>query len=83
MGRTFWQFIGVLLVIGFVGAYFWWIVMVLALAGLVWLTMRAYPIALGDFEANTQRRAQQSAELVRRADQSNSLMPPTESSRRA
>jgi hypothetical protein len=53
------------------------------MSALVWLAMRAYPIALADFEANTQRRAQQSAELVRRADQSNSLMPPTESSRRA
>jgi hypothetical protein len=53
------------------------------MSALVWLAMRAYPITLADFEANTQRRAQQSAELVRRADQSNSLMPPTESSRRA
>jgi hypothetical protein len=33
------------------------------MSALVWLAMRAYPIALADFEANTQRRAQQSAEF--------------------
>ena len=26
MGRIFWQVVGVLLVVGFIGAYFWWIV---------------------------------------------------------
>jgi len=25
MGRIFWQFVGILLLIGFIGAYFWWI----------------------------------------------------------
>jgi hypothetical protein len=26
MARIFWQFVAILLLIGFVGAYFWWIV---------------------------------------------------------
>jgi hypothetical protein len=26
MERIFWQFIGILSLIGFVGAYFWWVV---------------------------------------------------------
>ena len=39
MGRTFWQFVAVLLVVGFVGAYFWWIVA--ALAAWRWCTTAA------------------------------------------
>ena len=35
MGRIFWQFVGVLLLIGFVGAYFWWIVAALAVVALL------------------------------------------------
>jgi hypothetical protein len=43
--RTLSQFVGVLLVIGIVGAYFWWIVTVVAVVGLAWLAIRAYPVA--------------------------------------
>jgi hypothetical protein len=67
--RTLSQFVGVLLIVGFVGAYFWWIVAVVAVVGLTWLAARAYPIARAEFEANTQRRACRAAEVVRRADQ--------------
>jgi hypothetical protein len=69
MGRIFWQFVGILLLIGFVGAYFWWIVAVTAVVGLTWLAARRYPIARAEFEADTRHRAQRAAALVRRADQ--------------
>jgi hypothetical protein len=37
MGRIFWQFVGVVLLVGFVGAYFWWIAAIAAVAALVWM----------------------------------------------
>ena len=36
------QFVGMLLLIGFIGAYFWWILTVLAVAGLVYGAVRAF-----------------------------------------
>jgi hypothetical protein len=33
------QFVAVLLLVGFVGAYFWWIVAAAAVAGLAWLAV--------------------------------------------
>jgi hypothetical protein len=35
MGRIFWQFVGILLLIGFIGAYFWWIAALAAVAALI------------------------------------------------
>jgi hypothetical protein len=43
MGRIFWQFVGVLLLIGFVGAYFWPIALTLAAA---WVAYRVVLHAL-------------------------------------
>ena len=36
----FWQFVGVLLLVGFVGAYFWWTVAAAAVVGLVYYGRR-------------------------------------------
>jgi hypothetical protein len=36
------QFIGVLLLIGFVGAYFWWIVALVAAVALIWGAQLAF-----------------------------------------
>jgi hypothetical protein len=33
MGRIFWQFVATLLLVGFVGAFFWWIVSASAVVG--------------------------------------------------
>ena len=63
------QFVAVLLVVGFIGAYFWPIVTVLVLAGLAWMAVRAYPVARAEFEADARRRITSAAQLVRRADQ--------------
>jgi hypothetical protein len=46
------QFVAVLLLVGFVGAYFWWIVAAAAVAGLAWLAVRAYPVARAEFESD-------------------------------
>ncbi len=65
------QFVAVLLLVGFMGAYFWWIVAPAAVAGLAWLAVRAYPVARAEFEADARRRAQQarkaSASTARRS----------------
>lgn len=58
MARIFWQFVGVLLLVGFVGAYFWWPVAIAAVAALVWMTQKAF----------REMKAEEAA-LVRRADQ--------------
>jgi len=63
--RTLGQLVGILLVIGFVGAYFWWILTVLALAGLVYGAVRAFR-EIDELEA-ADRAAD--AEVVARADQ--------------
>ena len=65
MGRIFWQFDGILLLVGFVGAYFWWIVATAAVVGLVYYGHRAsltHCSHVADLEAER-------AELVPRADQ--------------
>ena len=43
--RTLGQLVGMLLLVGFVGAYVWWIVTVLAVGALAWLAIRACPVA--------------------------------------
>ncbi len=62
MGRIFWQFIGILSLIGFVGAYFWWIV---AAVAAVLLTRRTIRTA----QAQAAELAAHNAELLERADQ--------------
>ena len=68
------QFVAVLLLVGFVGAYFWWIVAAAAVAGLAWLAVRAYRVARAEFEADARRRAEQAIALIRRADQQHALV---------
>jgi hypothetical protein len=68
------QFVAVLLLVGFVGAYFWWIVAAAAVAGLAWLAVRAYPVARAAFETDARRRAEQAIALTRRADQQRALV---------
>jgi hypothetical protein len=62
--RTLGQFVGLLLLAGFVGAYFWWIVVTLAAAGLAWLAVRS----CGAAQAQAAELAARNAELVARAD---------------
>lgn len=65
MGRVLAQFGGVLLLIGFVGAYFWWIVTAVAAAGLVYYSHRWW-------RAECERAAELAAEyaaIAARADQ--------------
>jgi hypothetical protein len=63
------RFVAVLLLVGFVGAYFWWIV-----AGLAWLAVRAYPVARAEFEADARRRAERAIALIQPADQQHALV---------
>jgi hypothetical protein len=63
--RTLSQFIAVLLVVGFVGAYFWWIVAVAAVAALAWMTQRAFR----EIAAQEVAEARRQAAVARRADQ--------------
>jgi hypothetical protein len=43
--RTLCQFVGVLLVLAFIGTYFWWLIIAAAVAGLAWLVVRWYRAA--------------------------------------
>ena len=43
--RTLCQFVGVLLVVAFIGTYFWWLIVAAAVAGLAWLVVRWYGAA--------------------------------------
>ena len=54
------QFVGVLLLVGFVGAYFWWIVAALAVAG--------HGRSRAEFESDARRRAERAIALIRRDD---------------
>jgi hypothetical protein len=62
--RTLGQFIGVLLLIGFVGAYFWWIIAIAAVATLVWMAQRAFR----EIDAAEAAEARRQAAVVKRAD---------------
>ena len=72
VGRIFWQFVGVLLLVGFVGAYFWWIVAIAAVAALIWMARQAFR-SIQAIEAEDAQRAQgdarRRAAMARRADQ--------------
>jgi hypothetical protein len=59
------QFIGVLLLVGFVGGYFWWIAGALAIAALAWMVHRAFQ----DIEAAEVAEARRQAAVAKRADQ--------------
>jgi nitrate/nitrite transporter NarK len=63
--RTVGQFVGVLLLVGFVGAYFWWVVAILAVVALAWMTLRAFR----EIEAMEVAEARRQAAIVKRADQ--------------
>jgi hypothetical protein len=64
--RIFWQFIGILSLVGFVGAYFWWIVAAVpAVVAAVLLTRRTIRTA----QAQAAELAAHNAELLERADQ--------------
>ena len=63
--RTLAQFIGVLLLIGFVGAYFWWIAAIAAVAALLWMARRAFR----EIEAGEVAEARRLAAVANRADQ--------------
>jgi hypothetical protein len=65
MGRIFWQFIGILLLVGFVGAYFWWIAAIAAVAALVWMAQRAFR----EIGAAEVAEACRQAAMAKRADQ--------------
>ena len=66
MGRIFWQFVGVLLLVGLVGAYFWWIVAAIAaVVAAVSLTRCTIRTA----QAQAAELAAHNAELLERADQ--------------
>jgi hypothetical protein len=59
MGRIFWQFIGILSLVGLVGAYFWWIVAAIAaVVAAVLLTRRTIRTAQAQAAelGGTQRR---------------------------
>jgi len=59
------QFIGVLLLIGFVGAYFWWIVALVAAVALIW----GAQLAFREIRAEEVAEARRQAAVARRADQ--------------
>jgi hypothetical protein len=63
--RTLAQFIGVLLFIGFVGAYFWWIIAIAAVAALIWMAQRAFR----EIAAEEVAEARRQAAVAKRADQ--------------
>jgi hypothetical protein len=69
----FWQFVGVLLLVGFVGAYFWWTVAAAAVVGLVYYGRRWW-------RAECQHAAEREAEhaaIVARADQQHVWLTPS------
>jgi nitrate/nitrite transporter NarK len=72
MGRTLGRFVAVLLVVGFVGAYFWWIAAIAAVAALIWMARQAFR-SVEAIEAEDDERAKAEARrlaaVARRADQ--------------
>jgi hypothetical protein len=59
------QFVAVLLVVGFIGAYFWWIFTIVAAFALAWGAQRAFR-EISEMEAAEARRQ---AAMVKRANQ--------------
>jgi len=50
--RTLCQFVGVLLVVAFIGTFFWWLIVAAAVAGLAWLVVRCYRAARAQVYGN-------------------------------
>jgi hypothetical protein len=65
MARIVWQLVGILLLIGFVGAYFWWSVAAVAGAALIW----GAQLAFREIRAEEVAEARRQAAVARRADQ--------------
>jgi hypothetical protein len=65
LGRILAQLIGTLLLVGIIGAYFWWIAGALAIAALVWMVHRAFQ----DMAAAELAEARRQAAIAKRADQ--------------
>jgi hypothetical protein len=63
--RTLGQFIGVLLLVGFVGAYFWWIAAIAAVVAFAWMAQRAFR----EIETAEAAAARRRAAMAARADQ--------------
>jgi lysylphosphatidylglycerol synthetase-like protein (DUF2156 family) len=66
--RTLGQFIGVLLLVGFIGAYFWWIVAILAVVAFAWMAQRAFR----EIEAEEVAEARRRQALIARCDRQHS-----------
>ena len=62
--RTLAQFIGVLLLVGFIGAYFWWIIAIAAVVALAWMAQRAFR----EIDAAEAAEARRQAAVAKRAD---------------
>jgi hypothetical protein len=70
--RTIGQLVAVLLLVGFVGAYFWWIIAVLAVVALAWMAQRAFREIEAEEAADARRaqaEARRRAAMAARADQ--------------
>ena len=65
MARIVWQFVGILLLIGFVGAYFWWIAALAAVAALIC----GAQLAFREIREEEAAEARRQAAVARRADQ--------------
>jgi lysylphosphatidylglycerol synthetase-like protein (DUF2156 family) len=63
--RTLGQFVAVLLLVGFVGAYFWWILAVFAVVAFAWMAQRAFR----EIDAAEAAEARRQAAVAKRADQ--------------
>jgi hypothetical protein len=70
------QFVGILLLVGFVGAYFWPIVAVLAISAAAWGLWRVWPRWCAQMDARdvervaaAEARAARRSAIARRADQ--------------
>ena len=55
------EFVGMCLLVGFVGAYFWWIIAILAVVALVWMAQRAFREIEAEEAADARRRAAMAA----------------------
>ena len=65
MAWIVWQLVGVLLLVGFIGAYFWWIVALAAVGALIW----GLQLAFRGIRAEEVAEAHRQAAVARCADQ--------------
>jgi hypothetical protein len=52
-----WQLVGILLLVGFIGAYFWWIIAILAVVAFAWMAQRAFCEIDAEEAAEARRQA--------------------------